>query len=286
LLKNRDIAARTAFAYFYSTPTAGSQVASLATLISRNPQFQKMKPMNAEDYLADLLRQWLAADFKIPCYCAYEKRPTYTLSVVTFQSASSLCTKAVDPIDANHMDIVKPADENADSYLAFKAAYKHEMAVRRPSAALIEHFERILNSLQQTQIRKMEELFPQIEDYKREPTEERWKIVKTTAGTLVEEIQSAVRAAMAFDAQFYERGQEIIQIANGTMATVDKSFYQPFRKSRQEWNGRQFVLREIVQSEDRPTAAQVDEWKHNLQRSYDQLRDEMLRLLELIREKA
>jgi triacylglycerol esterase/lipase EstA (alpha/beta hydrolase family) len=76
LLKNRDVAARTSFAYFYSTPTAGSQVASLASLLSQNPQFDKMKPMDAENYLADLLRQWLAADFKIPSYCAYEKQST------------------------------------------------------------------------------------------------------------------------------------------------------------------------------------------------------------------
>src|SRR5262245_19655903 len=245
LLKNRDVAARTSFAYFFSTPTAGSQLASLATLISSNPQLQKMKPMNPEDYLADLLRDWLAADFKIPTYCAYERRPTYTQTIVTFQSASSLCTKRVDPIDTNHIDIVKPANEDAVSYLAFKAAYTHEMAVRRPNAALIEHFERILNSLQQTQIRKMEELFPQIDNYRKNPTEANWTMVKDTARALVEEIQGAVRAAIAFDSQFYEYGQEIIQIANGTKATVDRSFYQPFRVSRQEWNGRQFVLKEI-----------------------------------------
>jgi hypothetical protein len=87
-----------------------------------------MKPMNAEDFLADQLRQWLAADFKIPSYCAYEKRDTYGLPIVTIQSATQLCTKPLDPIDADHFDIVKPADINTDSYLAFKAAYLSEMA--------------------------------------------------------------------------------------------------------------------------------------------------------------
>lgn len=128
LLKNRDVAARTAFAYFFSTPTTGSQIASLATLISRNPQFSKMKPIDAENYLGDLLRQWLAAELRIPSYCAYEKKSTYSLAIVTFQSASALCTKALDPIEADHINIVKPADRNATPYLAFKAAYVRETA--------------------------------------------------------------------------------------------------------------------------------------------------------------
>jgi pimeloyl-ACP methyl ester carboxylesterase len=128
LLKNRDMATRTSFAYFYSTPTAGAQIAAIASLISSNPQFSKMKPMNAEDYLGDLLRQWLSAEFKFPSYCAYEKQNTYGLAVVTFQSASALCTRALDPIDADHITIVKPADRRSLSYEAFKAAYRREMA--------------------------------------------------------------------------------------------------------------------------------------------------------------
>jgi hypothetical protein len=38
-------------------------------------------------------------------------------------SAASLCTKALDPIDADHFDIVKPDSENSAPYIAFKAAY-------------------------------------------------------------------------------------------------------------------------------------------------------------------
>ncbi len=128
LLKNRDVAARTSFVYFYSTPTTGSQVATLATLLSRSPQLGKMKPMNADDYLADLMRQWLNAGFTFPSYCAYEKRNTYGLAVVTIQSASALCTKGLDPIDTNHIDIVKPLDQGSASYLAFKSAYLNEIS--------------------------------------------------------------------------------------------------------------------------------------------------------------
>jgi pimeloyl-ACP methyl ester carboxylesterase len=127
LLKNRDAATKTSFLYFYSTPSEGSQVAALASFLSRNPQFGNLKPIDADSYLANLLRQWLDAQYNIPSYCAYEKLPTYGASIVTFQSASALCTKPVDPIDENHIDIVKPKDAKAVSYLAFKAAYRSEI---------------------------------------------------------------------------------------------------------------------------------------------------------------
>jgi hypothetical protein len=38
-------------------------------------------------------------------------------------SAASLCTRALDPIDSDHLAIVKPDSEDSPSYLAFKAAY-------------------------------------------------------------------------------------------------------------------------------------------------------------------
>lgn len=59
LLNNRKVAERTLFAYFFSTPTGGAEVASIATLISRNPQFNKMKPMNAVDSVP--IRNWFSA---------------------------------------------------------------------------------------------------------------------------------------------------------------------------------------------------------------------------------
>jgi hypothetical protein len=43
--------------------------------------------------------------------------------VVNMASASALCTRALDPIDADHTEIVKPGDRNSPSYVAFKNAY-------------------------------------------------------------------------------------------------------------------------------------------------------------------
>ena len=65
--------------------------------------------------------------FKNPVILRLQKRTTYGFPVVTMQSATALCTKALDPIDSDHIEIVKPADLHAESYLAFKVAYIHEM---------------------------------------------------------------------------------------------------------------------------------------------------------------
>jgi pimeloyl-ACP methyl ester carboxylesterase len=136
LLKNREVADRISFVYFFSTPTSGSQIASIAHLIFSGTQIAKMINMNPEDYLADLQRQWLAAGFKFPSHCAYEKKPTMGVALaVSMASAVQLCSKAADPIDADHFSIVKPESEDAPQYLAFQAAYaESKMSTANPGA--------------------------------------------------------------------------------------------------------------------------------------------------------
>jgi pimeloyl-ACP methyl ester carboxylesterase len=124
LLEYRDIAARTAFAYFFSTPTTGSEVPSMARWAFQSPQIEDLKLMGPDDYLARLMRLWQAASFSFPSYCAYEKKPTDgVMLVVDMASASALCTTVLDPIDADHGEIVKPDNQNSPSYVAFKSAY-------------------------------------------------------------------------------------------------------------------------------------------------------------------
>ena len=143
LLKNREIAARTKFIYFYSTPTSGSEIAGVITLaVKVNPQLSKMVPMKPEDFLADQVRQWNDAQFKIGSYCAYEKRATLGVLVVEMKSSALLCNKPLDPIDANHIDIVKPDRPESASYRAFANAYTGEIGAagisQAPSTASTE----------------------------------------------------------------------------------------------------------------------------------------------------
>ncbi|MGA4278372.1 esterase/lipase family protein [Ralstonia nicotianae] len=125
LLKYRDVADQVGFIYFYATPTTGSPMATLAALFSRNPQLGDLKPMRSDEYLANLQRDWLASGVlrAIPAFCAYEMRPLLTTRVVEQESASNLCNQPLDPIDANHIDIVKPDSTLDKPYLTFAAAY-------------------------------------------------------------------------------------------------------------------------------------------------------------------
>jgi len=109
--------------YFYATPTTGSPYATLANLVSRNRQFGELRPMSSDSYLGSVQSSWLAGDFHLKSYCAYETLPFLGQRVVSRESATNLCTQRLDPIDANHVDIVKPADLQSTTHRALKAAF-------------------------------------------------------------------------------------------------------------------------------------------------------------------
>ena len=108
--------------YFFSTPTTGSEIAKLATTLSSNHQIQALSPIDANDYLASIQKDWLAAQFSIASYCAYETQDTYGIRLVDMSSATSLCNRPLDPINLNHIDIVKPRDTKDAPYTAFRNA--------------------------------------------------------------------------------------------------------------------------------------------------------------------
>lgn len=132
LNKYREYAPQVKMLYFFGTPTNGAEISSVASFVSRNPQYGKMVPTKSDNYLADQMRSWLAAELGIPCYCSYETQDTHGQKIVDMASASSLCTKPLNPIPANHIDIVKPYDTRASSYIAFKNAFEEV----RPSIAI------------------------------------------------------------------------------------------------------------------------------------------------------
>ena len=125
LQKYQDVADRVRFIYFFATPTEGAEIARLGKFLSQNPQFGKMVPIDADSHLADLMRSWQAARFGIKSFCAYEKQPVSSIGIIVdMASATALCTEPPDPIDATHIDIVKPADLKSDSYIAFRNGFR------------------------------------------------------------------------------------------------------------------------------------------------------------------
>src|SRR2546428_3258539 len=109
--------------YFFSTPTTGAQIASIGRILSSNPQLRGVLPIEpANDYLASIQKNWLAANFSIASYCAYEKHDTYGVKVVELERATNLCNRRLDPINANHLDMVKPRDRTDTPYISFREA--------------------------------------------------------------------------------------------------------------------------------------------------------------------
>ncbi len=121
----QTVAPKIRLLYFFGTPTTGSPYATLAKLVSRNQQFGEMYPMSADtdSYLGVLQSNWLAANLGLKSYCGYETLPTYGLGIIVDrQSATNLCTERLDPIDADHIRIVKPSGSSSMSYRALKDA--------------------------------------------------------------------------------------------------------------------------------------------------------------------
>jgi len=114
--------------FFYATPTNGSDMASVAKLASINPQFRGMLPLEGNDLLQAIQSMWLASEKakSIASYCAVEELPTLGIMVVTRSSATSLCNRELDPLSANHIDIVKPSNRSDPRYTRFVSALHKE----------------------------------------------------------------------------------------------------------------------------------------------------------------
>jgi tetratricopeptide (TPR) repeat protein/pimeloyl-ACP methyl ester carboxylesterase len=117
--------------YFLATPTEGAQVAAVFSLASRNPQFRQMASADRANKLGEEIRRWLAQNFDIASYAAYETEKTFATVVVPMANALALSNRRSYPISkANHVTISKPDDDKAPQYLAFREAFKEAMAIR------------------------------------------------------------------------------------------------------------------------------------------------------------
>jgi pimeloyl-ACP methyl ester carboxylesterase len=118
---------------FFATPTTGTPYARLGALISKNPQFGQMYPLESDNYLGTLQSNWLAGNFKIRSYCAYEVLPTLGQIIVDQASATNLCTEHLEPINANHIDIVKVQDAKSEAYRVLVSAFEETAQGSRSS---------------------------------------------------------------------------------------------------------------------------------------------------------
>ena len=130
--------AKVKMGYFFATPMGGSAIATAAQILFPNSQLANMAEGNSDRFLSGLENGFLAAGFMNSgsWYCAYEKVKIGKL-IVDQQSATRLCNRPYQAIDANHVGIVKPRNHTDNPYVQFKTAYmetfKIEPAVARNS---------------------------------------------------------------------------------------------------------------------------------------------------------
>ncbi|MCG3268220.1 triacylglycerol lipase [Yoonia sp. I 8.24] len=122
LLKNDAISEKVPLIYFLATPTAGSDIARLASLVDpSNRQLDAITSFERSNFLADQYSTWRGSHLmsKVYSLCAFETVPTNGILVVEQVSAQSLCSERTIPSGQNHSGIAKPYSEESLIYTVF-----------------------------------------------------------------------------------------------------------------------------------------------------------------------
>jgi len=140
LLKHPAEAARVRFIVSYGTPHEGSTIARIASLYDRDPLLNDLSDTADNAFLTNLEDKWRGnpAINAIHRFCAYETQDTMPESglgryfkararVVSYFSATYGCDVTTPPqaINADHLNLVRPAGRDTDAYLYFLRAYRN-----------------------------------------------------------------------------------------------------------------------------------------------------------------
>ncbi len=137
LLTHRELFAKVPLLAFYATPMEGAQIATLGKALLKNAALAEMEPADLTANLNELDSQWREAGPERPTVrCAYETRPTYGVQIVRRSSATRFCDGASDPIDGDHLTLVKPAESDAPAVRFLSNALRDHVMVDERSFLL------------------------------------------------------------------------------------------------------------------------------------------------------
>lgn len=140
LLSHPAEAAKVRFMVSYATPHQGSFIANMAKIYDSDPLLTDLSSSNDNNFLMNLEQQWRStpAVTRIHRYCAYETQDTAAgegmgkylharARVVSYYSATYGCDADTAPqaINADHINVIKPANRNADAYTFFARMYRN-----------------------------------------------------------------------------------------------------------------------------------------------------------------
>jgi hypothetical protein len=130
--------------------------------------------------------------------------------------------------------------------------------------------EQIRESIRITLMLNDEKLMPAFRRFQSDRTEQNWRGVQWAATEILQEIQKGTRATLEYDASFSPQISEVNSIATGQGTAVTQREFRQFGEPRREWNGRQFILKNVEISGP-PSSAQADEWMKDLLAIYQRL---------------
>jgi len=136
LVQERLPPTKVPFIYFFGTPSAGANAASIAKVVSKNAQFRNMSASVKGSYVDDLARKWLATSQdqatgyprRIWSYCAYERKEFLGFIIVDQASATHLCNVPPRAILSDHIDMVKPDSASSEAHVSLRSAYRFAMS--------------------------------------------------------------------------------------------------------------------------------------------------------------
>lgn len=207
------------------------------------------------------------------------------IQVVNMASAAALCTQRLDPIDADHMSIVKPTSANSPSYMAFRAAYRNHMGrigrvpeeLRREIASLF----RDLNRIRQGQMARRGVL-DLLDQYIASPTPARWKAVQEQAIAQTERVKDLLTRIASYESNFLELDHQVILMTENARALVVEGAYSTaFEQGRELLGARSIALTRFA-NKDNPTAAEARRWREEYQTYVDRTKNELHRIALLI----
>ena len=139
LLHHPAEAARVKFIVSYGTPHEGSTVARIASIYDKDPLLNDLSDAGSNTFLSKLESSWRSSPQvnDIHRFCAYETQDTSPedgflrylrphTRVVGYFSATYGCdvTTPPQPIDADHIRMIKPASRQAAAYDFFRRVYR------------------------------------------------------------------------------------------------------------------------------------------------------------------
>lgn len=126
LLRNREEANKIPLAMFFATPTAGSNKADIASLVSTCAQVDDLRTIDVNSYLKSQQSDWLSSGLpeKIVSRCAFETKTSGGFLPVDRSSATLLCSKDPEALPTDHSDTVKPNSTTDLSHIVVRNALK------------------------------------------------------------------------------------------------------------------------------------------------------------------